>query len=58
MSTQRYTLILDVERDGTLASLFDADDPHSLPLAEATGNTPDEAVAELLRSGTFNEGAP
>jgi hypothetical protein len=54
MTTQRYSLILDVERDGTLASLFDPDEPGSLPIAEATGATADEAVAELMRTVTFD----
>lgn len=34
--------------------LYDADLPFDPPIAEATGTTPDEAVAALLEIVTFN----
>lgn len=50
-----FYLRIDINPDGALAALYDMDDVREeLPLAEATGDTADAAVAELITTITFN----
>ena len=54
-----FNLQLDINDDGvTTASLFDADEPFDLPLAEATAGSADVAVDLLMQEVTFNFQTP
>ena len=53
--TLGFYLRIDIAPDGTIATLFDVDDvAESMPIAEATADTADQAVAELINTVTFN----
>lgn len=50
-----FYLRIDISPDGAMASLFDIDDVReSMPIAEATAADADSAVAELVKTVTFN----
>ena len=50
-----FNLRIDISPDGAIASLYDDDDVNEeMPIAEATGPTADAAVAELVKTVTFN----
>ena len=48
-------LVFTLTIDGTIASLIDPEEPDDMPIAEAEGATPDEAVRNLMDKVTFDE---
>ena len=54
-TTHTFTLSITQHTDGSgYATLTDSNHPFDIPLAEADGLRPDDAVAALLNTITFN----